>query len=205
MPATVTNLREAGRVLGPGLLWGGIPTPAAAARITLAPADADGFVTPETVANPLAYPIGGTTGGSTLKAGVTGNTDLFIDEITAAVDRIRGQGEMSIATNLIGVADAVVTKLLMSGFGTQTTAAGYVQNTIGTAPEVFTGIVLIAPRRDDATKVMIFHIYRAINDSGWEAGVNRTGLASSPALFKGYAVSGRSVLDQLGNWWWQAV
>jgi hypothetical protein len=200
MAGLAGDFRLTGRVLGPGLLWGGLPIPAANARITTA-TNADGIITPDATANPAAYPIGATADGVTCSAR-TSRTDLYADEIVAPVDTVKNQSEMSIAAKVMGIADAVVAKLITSGFGTQTTVSGFVDNRMGTAADVFTGIALIAPMREDPTKIFVFHVYKAINDSGFSFGVNKSGLASSDTLFKGYAVTTRAITDQLGNYWW---
>ncbi len=191
-----------GRVLGPGLLWAGLAIPAAGARLTLATVDADGFITPDATANPNAYPIGATKDGITLSAKST-SQDYFCDEILAPVERKLQQVTMTIKASLYAIADDKVAKLLTAGFGTQSTAAGYVQNQIGYAADAFTGIAAICPMREDPTKVFIFHMYKAINDSGMEWGVNHKDLGSTEALFKGYAITTRTPADQLGNYWWQ--
>jgi hypothetical protein len=129
--------------------------------------------------------------------------DFFVDEILPPIDTKLQQVEMSIKASLHGIADEVITGLVLAGFGTYTTAAGYKQNTIGYATDAFTGIALIAPMREDPTKVLIFHLYKAINDSGLEFGVTKTALGASEAMFKGYAITTRATSDQIGNYWWQ--
>lgn len=202
MAGTANNFRLTGRVLGPGLLWGGLAVPAAAARLTLATVDADGFITPDATANPAAYPLGATKDGVTVSAKAT-RSDYFADEIMAAFDSKLQQVEMSIKAALYGIADDKIATLLTAGFGTYATAAGYKQVQIGYATDAFTGIALIAPMREDPTKVLVFHLYKAINDSGFEWGVNKKDPSTTEAMFKGYAITTRTPSDQLGNFWWQ--
>ncbi len=196
------NLRIDSRVLGPGILWGGMSIPTAGARTGIATVDADGLYTPLLSDNASAYPIGATDAGSVCSLKPT-STDMFCDEILAPVDRKLQAVEMTITCNLLGLLDSVVTTLLLSGFGSYSTSSGYKQNTIGYATDSFTGICLIAPRRDDTTKVLVFHIYKAINDTGMVWGVNHKGLGNSPTTFKGYAITTRTLTDQVGNFWWQ--
>lgn len=202
MAGTPNNFRLTGRVLGPGLVWAGLAVPAASARLTLAVVDAEGFITPDATANPNAYAVGATKDGVTVSAKAT-RQKYFVDEIKPPVDTSLEQVEMSIAANLMGIADEKVSALVMAGFGTYSTAAGYKQNTIGFVADAFTGIALIAPMREDPTKVFVFHIYKSINESGiaWKTG--KSGLADTPVQFEGYAITTRTPADQLGNYWWQ--
>lgn len=203
MAGTANNFRLTGRVLGPGILWAGLAVPSAGARLTLATVDADGFITPDATANPLAYAVGATSDGVTCSEKAT-REDYFADEIKPAIDTSLTQVEMSITANLMGINDEKVTALALAGFGTYSTAAGYKQNTIGFATDAFTGVALIAPMREDPTKVFVFHMYKAINTTGMEWKVSKSGgLASSPATFKAYAITTRTPADQLGNHWWQ--
>lgn len=202
MAGTANNFRLTGRVLGPGLLWGGLPVPSAGARLSLATIDADGFITPDATANPNAYPIGATKDGVTCTAKST-SSDYYADEILAPIDRKLQTVEMSIKASLYGIADGKISKLLTAGFGTYSTASGYEQNQIGYATDAFTGIALICPMREDPTKVFVFHMYKSINDSGFEFGVNHKDLGSSEAMFKAYAITTRTPSDSLGNYWWQ--
>lgn len=200
--STANNFRLTGRVLGPGILWAGLPVPSASARLTLSTVDADGFITPTAVNNPNAYAIGATKGGSVCSAKLE-RTDFFADEILGAIDTRGQQVMMSIKADLYGLNDDKVSALLTAGFGTYSTAAGYRQNTLGIANDVFTGIALIAPMRDDPTKVFIFHMYKAICTTGIEFNVTKSDLGVSSSEFKGYAITTRTPADQMGNWWWQ--
>jgi hypothetical protein len=202
MAGTANNFRLTGRVLGPGLLWGGLAVPAASARLTLATVDADGFITPDATANPNAYPIGATKDGVSVQAKAT-REDYFVDEIKPPIDTSLTQVEASITANIMGINDDKISVLLTAGFGTYSTAAGYKQNLLGFSTDVFTGIALIAPMREDPTKVFIFHLYKALNQSGVAWKTSKSGLSDTPAEFRGYAITTRTPSDQLGNWWWQ--
>lgn len=202
MAGTANNYRITGRILGPGILWGGLAVPAASARLTLATVDADGFITPDAAANPNAYALGATKGDIVCSAKST-RSKFFVDEIPGAVDSKTQQTEMSIKGSLHGLMDENISKLLTAGFGTYSTAAGYKQNTIGFATDVFSGFALIAPQREDPTKVLIFHIYKGINEGGLEFPVNKSELSASPMMIDGYAITTRTPADQMGNYWWQ--
>lgn len=202
MPGTAVNLRTVGRILGPGILWGGLPVPSASARLTLATVDADGYITPDATANPSAYAIGATKGGVVLEA-KSERTKFYADEVYGAIDSKVQQVSMMIKADLYGLMDDKVSALAMAGFGTYSTAAGYKQNTVGYVADAFTGIALIAPQREDPTKVFIFHVYKAICNSGITINVNKSELAASPTEFEGYAIATRTPADQMGNYWWQ--
>jgi hypothetical protein len=202
MAGTANNFRVTGRVLGPGILWGGLPVVSASARLTLATVDSDGFITPDATANPAAYPIGATKSGVVCEAKAD-RTDFYADEIMGPVDSKIQQVSMMIKADLYGIMDSVVSALVMAGFGTYSTASGYKQNTVGYVADAFTGIALIAPQREDPTKVFVFHMYKAICTSGLTINVNKSELAASPTEFRGYAISTRTPADQMGNYWWQ--
>lgn len=202
MAGTANNFRLTGRVLGPGILWAGLAVPSAGARMTLASIDSDGFITPDATANPSAYPVGATKDGVAVEAKAT-RDKYFVDEIKPPVDTSLTQVEATISANLMGINDEKVSALLTAGFGTYSTSSGYKQNTLGFATDAFTGVALIAPMREDPTKVFIFHIYKAINTSGVAWKTTKSGLSDTPATFEGYAITTRTPTDQLANWWWQ--
>lgn len=202
MAGTANNFRLTGRVLGPGILWAGLPVPSASARLTLATVDADGFITPDAAANPAAYAVGATKSGVVCSAKAQRNK-YFADEIAGAIDSKLQQVDMMIKADLYGLNDAKVSALVTAGFGSYSTSSGYAQNTIGYAVDSFTGVALIAPMREDPTKVFIFHMYKAICTTGVEINVNKGDLGASPTEFEGYAITTRTPADQMGNWWWQ--
>ncbi len=202
MAGTSNNFRLTGRVLGPGIVWAGLPVPSTSARLTLATVDSDGFITPDATANPSAYALGATKDGVICSAKATRNK-FFADEINGAIDSKIQQVEMMMKCNLYGLTDEKISALVTAGFGTYSTSSGYKQNTIGYVADSFTGIALIAPIRDEPTKVFVWHMYKAICISGVEINVNKNDLAASPTEFEGYAISTRTPADMMGNWWWQ--
>lgn len=202
MAGTANNFRITGRILGPGILWAGLPAPSAGARLTLATVDSDGFITPDATANPSAYPVGATKSGVVCEAKVE-SKDFGADEINGAIDSKTQQVMMSIKADLYGLMDEKVSALVMAGFGTYSTSSGYKQNTIGYIADAFTGMALIAPQREDPTKVFIFHMYKAKCVSGLTINVTKEDLAASTSEFKGYAIATRTPADMMGNYWWQ--
>lgn len=200
MAGTANNWRVAGRAIGSGILWGGLAIPAAGARLTLAAADADGFVTPDATANPNAFAFGATKAGAKLMAKAT-RQDFFVDEIPAPIDTKLTAMETAISTELAAVNDYDIVKILAAGFGTYSTASGYKQLTLGTVNDAFQSIALIFPTREDPTKVAVWHLYKAINDAGLDFTVGDKEMAFTPTNFKGYAIASRARADQFGNYW----
>jgi hypothetical protein len=179
-------------------MWVDLAIPAANARATL---HTDG--TPESVANPSAKHLGHTTEGWEVQAAAEVE-DQFFDEIAAAVDSVINQINVSLAANLGQTQDiSGVLRYLVSGFGTYGTAAGYEQIQLGIATLVYTSCALITPTKADATKFMIYHLYKAKNDSGLANQIKRRGLGSNPVSFKGFAITSRALTDSVGNWWKQ--
>lgn len=199
---TANNLRVASRILGPGIIWAGLSAVAASARMSIATVDTDGLYTPLASEHAGAYAVGGTKDGAVATIKST-SQDYFIDEVLAPIDRKLQMVEMAVKASLIGLADEKVTQLLMMGFGTYSTGAGYKQETIGYTFDSFTGMALIAPLREDPTKVLVFHMYKAIAEGGIEIQTNHKDMAAAPTTFKGYAVTTRALTDQIGNYWWQ--
>lgn len=202
MAGTANNFRVTGRVLGPGILWAGLAIPSAGARLTLATVDSDGFITPDATANPSAYALGATKDGVECKV-TAERTDYYADEIMGAIDSRIQQISMSISAALYGIMDDKISALALSGFGTYSTSSGYKQNTIGSATDSFTSLALIAPQREDPTKVFIFHMYKAICTSGITINSNKKDIGATPTEFRGYAITTRATADQMGNYWWQ--
>jgi hypothetical protein len=202
MAGTANNFRITGRILGPGILWGGLAIPSAGARLTLATVDSDGFITPDASANPSAYPIGATKSGVVCEAKAE-RKDFNADEINGAIDSKVQQVMMSLKADLYGLMDEKVSALVMAGFGSYSTSSGYKQNTVGYIADSFTSMALIAPQREDPTKVFIFHMYKAICTSGLTINVTKEDLAASTSEFKGYAITTRTPADMMGNYWWQ--
>ncbi len=198
---TANNLRVASRVLGPGIIWAGLAIPSASSRLTLATVDSDGLYTPLASENASAYAVGATKDGAVAEIKST-SQDYFVDEILAPVDRKLQMVEMSIKASLIGLTDEKVTQLLMRGFGTYSTSSGYKQNTVGYTTDSFESIALIAPLREDPTKTLVFHMYKAIAEGGISIQTNHKDMAAAPTTFKGYAITTRALTDQIGNYWW---
>lgn len=181
-----------------GWFWVGLAIPGAGSRITL---HTDG--TPESVANPSAKHLGHTTEGWEVRAVVSTENQTF-DELVIPVDSVINDLDAALAANLGQTQDVSgVLQHLVSGFGTYGTAAGYEQIQLGTTALVYTASALITPSKADATKFMVYNLYRSKNDSGLANQVRRRGLGNNPVVFKGYGISSRAATDTVGNYWLQ--
>src|SRR5688572_6001410 len=179
-----------------GLFWVGLAIPGAGARITL---HTDG--TPESVANPSAKHLGHTTEGWEITA-QTEAEEQFFDESAAAVDSVINQLNVALAANLGQTQDiSGVLQHLTSGFGTYGTAAGYEQIQLGISTLIYTACALITPTKADATKFLVYNLYKSKNDSGLANQIRRRGLGSNPVSFKGFAITSRALTDSVGNVW----
>lgn len=181
-----------------GWYWVGLAIPGAAARITLF---TDG--TPDATANPSAKHLGHTTEGWEMTA-ATSTEDVNVDEQVAPVDTLLNDLAVALAANLAQTQDVSgVLQHLVSGFGTYATAAGYEQIQLGTSTLVYTASALITPTKNDATKFMVYNLYKSKNDSGLANQIKRRGLGSNPVSFRGYAITSRAATDTVGNFWKQ--
>jgi hypothetical protein len=181
-----------------GWFWVGLAVPAAAARITLF---TDG--TPDATANPSAKHLGHTTDGWEMTAAAS-TEDVNIDEQAAAIDTTVSDVAVALAANLAQTQDiSGVLQHLVSGFGTYATAAGYEQIQLGISTIVYTPSALISPTKNDATKFLVYNLYKAKNDSGLANQIRRKGLGNNPVAFRGYAITSRAATDTIGNFWKQ--
>lgn len=181
-----------------GWYWVGLATPGAGSRISLF---TDG--TPDATANPSAKHLGHTTDGWEMTAKKT-TEDQTLDEVVVPVDTVITALDVALAANLAQTQDVTgVLQHLVSGFGTYGTAAGYEQITLGITTIAYLGVALIFPTKADATKYMIYNLYKAVNDSGLANQIKRKGLGNNPVAFKGYGITSRAAVDQVGNFWKQ--
>lgn len=180
-----------------GQLWGNLAIPASGARLTL---DADG--TPDATANPNAMHLGATRGGAELQIGSTltnFNADEFRAPIVTNIDAVA----MRISAELLGITDLDLMEFLLPGVGTKSEAAGYEQITVGRKAIAYSSVALIFPLIEDPTKYGVFHIYRALNDSGVTWRQARTELGGTPCNLVGYEITSRSAADTIGSYWKQ--
>lgn len=181
-----------------GYFWIGLAIPGAGARITL---HTDG--TPESVANPSAKHLGHTSEGWEMTAAAS-TEDMTVDEQVAPIDTSVSDLAVALAASLVQTQDiSGVLQHLVSGFGTYATAAGYEQIQLGITPITFTAVALITPTKNDATKFMVYNLYKSKNDSGLANQIRRRALGSNPVAFRGYGITSRAATDTVGNFWKQ--
>jgi hypothetical protein len=191
MAATADNYRQTDFHLGAGRLYGSVGVPANDARLAIT------TLTPDSASG--AVHLGATKAGSIVTVTETLN-DFSVDEFPDPVITNLEQTGMMIEGELAGVLDLTLMEDL-SQAGTYATAAGYKQLTIGRKTLTYQGVCIIAPRLDDPTKIVIAHIYKAVNKAGMKINFARKEQAFTPFQFVGYAITTRDADDTLGNIW----
>src|SRR5687767_10385982 len=198
MAGTALNFNAAQITNQYGWFWVGLAIPGAGARMTLF---TDG--TPDATANPSAKHLGHTSEGWEMTAAAS-TEDMTVDEQVAAIDTSISDLAVALAANLVQTQDiSGVLQHLVSGFGTYGTAAGYEQIQGGITTITFTASALITPTKNDATKFMVYNLYKSKNDSGLANQIKRRGLGNNPVAFRGYGITSRAATDTVGNWWKQ--
>lgn len=184
-------------------VWAGVAAPAANARITLAADPGDASIsTPDATENPNAIHLGFTKEGSKITI-VSNLVHHYADEIDTPIFSTVEQTDATIEGEFLQIMDVDVMTKLSAPFGTAGAAAGYKQYQIGKKTLTYTGICVIWPSSNDATKFGILHLYSAMNTAGVGFGISRKGMSSTPFKFQGYAVASRASADRLGCLWWQ--
>jgi hypothetical protein len=200
MAGTTLSWKTTNVLLGAGQIFANVAIPGAGARLTL---DAT-TKTPDSTANPSAIHLGATQEGSKAMIKSTWE-EFFVDEFAAPIQTNITQIEASLSGNFVGVMDTALMELLTPGMGTKTTGSGYEQLTFGSRAVVYPSIVIIAPLIEDSTKVMVFQLYKALNQAGVEFDVGRKKLAFTPFNFKGYEITSRAAADTLCSLWKQVT
>lgn len=187
-----TNIAQAA-----GQLWRGLAIPGAGARLTL---HTDG--TPDATANPSAKHMGATKSGAKVMV-KSSMTEFFVDEFKASIARNVDSVQMGISAELVGVTDLNLVEFLLPGVGTWSTASGYEQVTIGTKAIAYDSVAEIFPLVEDTSKFGVFHVYKALNDSGVEWAQSRKEMGSIPVNLVGQEITTRAAADTLGSIWKQ--
>lgn len=196
MPGTALSFDAAKISNTYGWFWGNLAIPGAAARITL---HTDG--TPESVANPSAKHFGHTTEGWEVTAAVS-TEDINVDEQVAAVDTTISNLAVALAANLVQTQDiSGLLQYLASGFGTYATGAGFEEIRLGITSLSYMSTALITPTKADATKFLVYNLYRSKNDSGLANQIKRKGMGNNPVAFRAFAITSRVATDTTGNFW----
>lgn len=188
----VTKLQK-----GPSKIWFSLAIPSASSYLTIG---ADG--TPDATENPSAKLIGFTEKG----AGINlrrAFVEEFYDEQKYPVERSLDQIGGSIKCEAAQVLDADLLTLATVGMGTALTPTGKKAWTIGESTLSFTSIAAIAPSKNDATKFVVFHLYKAYNKAEFDMQLSRVDRAKLPLEFEGVAIPTRAATDTFGALWYQ--
>jgi hypothetical protein len=181
-----------------GWFWGNLAIPGAAARITL-----HTDLTPDATANPSAKHFGHTSEGWEVTAAAA-TSDIEVDEQVAPVDTVISSLAVALAANLVQTQDiAGLLRYLASGFGTYATGSGFEEIRLGITDLSYMSVALITPTKADATKALVYNLYRAKNDSGLANQIKRKGMGNNPVAFKGFGITSRASTDTVGNFWKQ--
>jgi hypothetical protein len=176
----------------PSRIWFGLAVPSASSYLTIG---ADG--TPDATQNPSAKLIGLTEKGAALNLMRT-ITEEFYDEVKYALDRTIDQIGGSIKAEANQVLDVDLLTLATVGMGSPLTPSGKLAWTLGEGTLSFTSIAAIAPTKNDATKFVVFHLYKAYNKANFDVELSRVTRAKLPLEFEGVAIATRALTDTFG-------
>jgi hypothetical protein len=194
MAGTSDNYRQSDILLGAGRLYGSVGVPANNARLAI---DAT-TLTPDSTSG--AVHLGGTKAGAKLTISESWD-EYFIDEFPDPIITNLSQSGVTLEAELAGVLDLELLALLTPGSGTYAAGSGYEQLTGGRKAIAYMGVCVVAPRADDSTKIVVAHIYKAINTAGVSLNFGRKEQGFTPVNFKGYAITTRDADDTLYNVW----
>jgi hypothetical protein len=167
----------------PSRIWFGLAIPSASSYLTIG---ADG--TPDATQNPSAKLIGLTEKGAMLNLKRT-ITEEFYDEVKYALDRTIDQIGGSIKAEANQVLDVDLLTLATVGMGSPLTPSGKLAWTLGEGTLSFTSIAAIAPTKNDPTKFVVFHLYKAYNKANFDVELSRVTRAKLPLEFEGVAIA----------------
>jgi hypothetical protein len=198
MAASTKNYNANQIILGPSDIWLDVAVPAASSRMTL---DSG---TPETVANPNAIHLGMTAAGTTFEY-VPEIQDFTSDELTAPhMSRIISES-CTIKGEFLQVFNwNLLEKMTVGGTkGVNTnTSTGYEELTMGGLSTVTTySIALIGQDISGSNQFWCIQLYKTYNKAGFNFAVTRKDQSKAAFEFMGLAVTGRTVGDQIANFW----
>lgn len=182
-----------------GKTWFALAVPAANSYLTIG---ADG--TPDATENPSAKLIGLTEKGAMMKMTKT-FTEEFYDEFKYPLERNLDQVGANITTEAAQVLDVDLLSLATVGVGTALTPTGKKAWTIGEGALSFTSVAIIAPTKADATKFVVFHLYKAYNNAPFEVAIARQERAKIALDLVGVAIPTRAATDTTGCLWYQTA
>lgn len=187
----VTKLQK-----GPSRIWFGLAVPSASSYLTIG---ADG--TPDATENPSAKLIGFTEKGAMLNL-KRSFVEEFYDEQKYPVERSLDQIGGSIKCEAAQVLDTDLLTVATVGMGTALTPTGKKVWTLGESALSFTSIAAIAPTKNDSTKFVVFHLYKAYNKADFDVQLSRVDRAKLPLEFEGVAIPTRAATDTFGALWY---
>lgn len=162
--------------------------------------DDDG--SPDSSQNPNARHLGYTEAG--LEWLIRATLEHFTpdEETNPIISRVQSE-EAIISGSMWQVTDMALAEVLIPT-ATRSDVMGSQGVTIGGNPAIpFTSVAAIAPLQSDPTRFAVFHLYKALNDSGFAAQWTKTKPASSPFAFRGYVISTRNEGDKVGRYYVQ--
>lgn len=194
MAGTALNYSTAAIARGPVNIWLNVAAPAAGAEVVIDSAT----LTPDATANPNARHLGMTTGGAALLH--KPSTQMReADELSTAYGAILSGEEMTISPKgaLQVGQDFDLMATLMLG-ATLTAPTGKKKITGGglSTLSLFT-VLAIWAQPEAPTKYEYWLLYSAFNDAGLAFTLSRKTDASSDLSFRGFAVAGRPLGDNL--------
>lgn len=176
----------------PSRIWFNLAVPGASQYLTI---DANGV--PDAVQNPSAKLIGLTEKGALLNLSRSFVEEMY-DEIKYPLERSLDQIGGSIKCEAAQVLDSDLLTLATIGMGTALTPPGKVAWTLGENALAFTSIAAIAPTKNDSTKFVVFHLYKAYNKADFDVGLSRVERSKLPLEFVGVAIPTRALGDTFG-------
>jgi hypothetical protein len=177
---------------GPSKIWFGLAIPGASSYLTIG---ADG--TPDATQNPNAKLVGLTDKGAAFSI-IRTITDEMFDEVKYPLAQTVDQLGGSIKCDASQVLDVDLLTLITAGIGTALTPTAKLAWTLGDIALTYTSIAVIAPTKNDPTKFVVFHLYRAYNKSNIDMELSRQARAKIPLEFQGSAIATRASTDLFG-------
>lgn len=175
-----------------GKIWFGLAIPAATSYLTIG---ATGI--PDATENPLAKLVGLTDAGSMI--GITKTfTEEFYDEFKYPLERNLDQIGATIKCDAAQILDEDLLTLATVGVGSPLTPTGKKAWTLGESALTFTSVAVIAPTKNDPTKFVVFHLYKAYNNAPFDIAIARQTRAKLSLEFISVAIPTRAATDTNG-------
>lgn len=198
MPASTKNYNANQIILGPSDIWLDVAVPSSGQRLTLASG------TPDSDTSASAVHLGMTAAGTTFEY-VPEIQDFTSDELTAPhMSRIISES-CTIKGEFLQVFNwNLLEKMTVGGTkGVNTnTSTGYEELTMGGLSTVSTySIALIGQDISGSNQFWCIQLYKTYNKAGFNFAVTRKDQSKAAFEFMGLAVTGRTVGDQIANFW----